>query len=148
MSLWARIGCLPCCKCSCGKKKQRKVSKVAEEIGLGPYLMLMVVKSLVWVFAVITILNFPMMYVYYQGNTVVHHQNQNNSLFERIPQMFSELSLGNLGQSQIACGNANFAYQSEIVLSCSYGRLGEIQQAGLTDSDSARCPTSENFSHT
>ena len=57
------LGYYPVCCC-----KQRPVSQMAKEIGLGPTMFLISAKSLAWFFVVLTILNVPTYMFFYASN--------------------------------------------------------------------------------
>ena len=48
-------------------------------------------------------------------------------------------SLGNIGQSEYACGESNLAIESDMLLACSYGVLGEIDMFGLSEDENSLC---------
>ena len=54
----------PCCSC-CSNKKP---TKMAQQIGLGPTLFLMSTKAFAWFFLVITIINIPVLMFFGMGN--------------------------------------------------------------------------------
>ena len=47
--------------------KKRKISKFMIDIGLGPSLFLLKLKSLVNLFLILTVMNLPLMWLYYSG---------------------------------------------------------------------------------
>ena len=57
------LGYYPVCCC-----KQKPVSSMAKEIGLGPTMFLISAKSLAWFFVVLTILNVPTYMFFYASN--------------------------------------------------------------------------------
>ena len=74
------IGSLPCCGAG-GKRKSAKqggkendddefirVTRIQQQIGLGPTLFLMVTKALGWLFFVLTMINIPVFAFYRNGN--------------------------------------------------------------------------------
>jgi hypothetical protein len=88
------VGYLNCC----GKAD---ITDLAKEIGVGPALFLMSTKSLTIFFFIISIINAPVYVFYWMSGTdeYVHDLNE----------AFSKLSLGNIGQTDFACGFTNFA---------------------------------------
>lgn len=71
----ATVGCLPCCGC-CWKTEKNprtredtiRITKMAQQIGIGPQLLLMVTKSFAWLFFVLTIFNLPVFFFFFSGN--------------------------------------------------------------------------------
>lgn len=61
------LGSLPFCCCG-----SRKVSEMAQQIGIGPTLFLMSTKALSWFFFFLTLVNAPVFLLYYYG-----HENSN-----------------------------------------------------------------------
>lgn len=65
-------------------------------------------KALSWFFLFLTILNIPVMAFYGRGNG-----NDDLTTFEYllyvVSNAFTVLSLGNVGQSAVACGETNYA---------------------------------------
>lgn len=57
------LGYYPVCWC-----KQKPVSPMAKEIGLGPTMFLISAKALAWFFVVLTILNVPTYMFFYESN--------------------------------------------------------------------------------
>jgi hypothetical protein len=62
--------------------------------------MLMATKAFAWLFLFLTFLNLPVYGFFYSGNNT---DNINNSEFS-VTGYFSMFSLGNIGQTQNACG--------------------------------------------
>ena len=75
---------------------------MARAIGIGPALFLMTTKALGWFFFFISLLNIPVLYFYYTGNP----DNSENSV--TTDNMFSRLTLGNIGQDSITCGSFDY----------------------------------------
>ena len=73
-------------------EEEIEVTKAQQQIGLGPTLLLMVTKSLAWLFLFLTILNLPVYGFFYSGNIT----KNNNSGFS-VTGYFSMFSLGNIG---------------------------------------------------
>lgn len=130
-SICTSLGCLPAMQCCWDKKqdknggKQIKITKQVQQIGLGPYLMLMVAKSFAWLFFILSVLNLPVFLFYFEGNVVRNLSNNASRSSFSFQQIFAEFSLGNIGQSQVACGNSNLAIEKEIGVSCAYGKMGQ-----------------------
>ena len=76
-------------------KKKREIPKFMMDIGLGPSIFLLTLKSLIVVFLMLTIINLPAIWIYYSGD-----QNTN---------FMSEFNLGHLGFNNYACGEENLA---------------------------------------
>lgn len=70
-----------------------RVSDAARELGIGPTLFLMNLKALAYLFAVLTILNIPVLCLFYYGNA------------DKTASTFARLSLGNIGEPPLNCGN-------------------------------------------
>jgi len=81
-----------CCK--------KDTSELAKQIGIGPTLFLMSTKALAWFFLFLTILNIPVFLYFVKGD---------QSSTSVIDSMFGRLSLGNVGEGGVACGQANIA---------------------------------------
>jgi hypothetical protein len=91
------LGALPVCKCC-----KKPTSDMAKQIGIGPSLFLMSTKALAWFFLFLSIVNIPILLFYSKGNI-------NAERSESGKNWFAALSLGNIGQSTSACGEANYA---------------------------------------
>lgn len=135
------FGGLPCMNCCFNRKMDRvtgkeniNIKRAQMQIGLGPTLMLMTTKSLSWLFFILTILNLPVYFFYYQGN-VTKQENSDLS----FGSYFAMLSLGNIGQSTNACGEINTAIEDDMILSCSFGNLGSLNAFGLVKSEDVEC---------
>ena len=81
-------------------------------------------KTLTYLFFFLTILNLPVFAFYYSGN-------QSLADGQQFQDYFGILSLGNIGQDQNACGEANNALEKNLTLSCSYGNIQELVDFGL-----------------
>jgi hypothetical protein len=76
---------------------------LAKSLGLGPSLFLMSTKMMGWFFLFLFLFNVPVMFFYY--NCVNNSGIQ--SLSGGVSQMFSMLSIGNVGQSGLTCNDKN-----------------------------------------
>lgn len=102
--------------------------------------MLMIAKSFAWLFLVLSVLNLPVFLFYYQGNMVRNNFNNANRSPFSFQQIFAEFSLGNIGQSQVACGHSNLAIEKDVGVSCAYGHVSDvIQMAGFTVASDTIC---------
>lgn len=124
------LGFYPLCCC-----KQRAVSPMAKEIGLGPTMFLISAKTLAWFFVVLTILNVPTYMFFYKSN-----QTANCSTSD-LQGCFDKLSMGSIGQSEIACATVNFAKSRELELACftSNAKLTEIKFVGIAKDNETSC---------
>ena len=68
-----------------------RVSDAARELGIGPTLFLMNLKALAYLFGVLTILNIPVLTLFYYGNA------------DKTASTFARLSLGNIGEPPLNC---------------------------------------------
>jgi hypothetical protein len=50
--------------------QKRKIPKILKDIGLGASLYLLTIKSFIWYFLLMSILNIPLMILYMSGNEV------------------------------------------------------------------------------
>jgi hypothetical protein len=73
----------------------RNIPKFMIDVGLGPSLYLLTLKAMFKLFLLLTIINFPIMWIYYSG--------------EAKTDFFSSFSLGNLGQNDLICESENIA---------------------------------------
>jgi hypothetical protein len=84
--------------------KKRKIPKFMKDIGLGPAIYLLLIKSLAKLFLLLAILNLPVMFLYSQGD-------EKRSILQLH-------SLGNLGQNEVVCQSENLArFQEKIEMS-------------------------------
>jgi hypothetical protein len=122
-------------------------SDLAKELGIGPTMFLLTTRAMAWLFFALTIINIPVFAFYYHGTNTYTHKNDNSgTIFEDY---FSILSLGNIGQNSLACGDTNFAQIeadenfeafAKIELSCGFGsKLGKLLEIGLIHDDKATC---------
>jgi hypothetical protein len=125
------LGSLPCCK---KKNYKIQITEQQQQVGLGPTLLLMVTKQLVWLFFWLTLINLPVFAFFYYGN----NSKQSDSV-SAYQEYFAMLSLGNIGQQQNACGENNYAIENVMTLSCSFGKLGSFEAFGLSTDDGALC---------
>lgn len=100
-SIMDDVGTLRVVKC-CAER----ISPLAIEIGIGPTLFLLSTKAMAWFFFFLTIINLPLFYFYYNGTMVDQNSQGGPTKFD---DNFVKLSLGNIGQSSYACGDANLA---------------------------------------
>ena len=128
-SVCANLGGHNCCCNCCGSDN---ITELSKEIGLGASLFLMSSKALAYFFLLITIINIPVYYIMYSSSEAEAHT---------IQDYFSKLTLGNLGQSEMACSTANYVNEKKLHLACSNGfaKLGDLQYLGISGSDDAMC---------
>ena len=138
-SIFEDVGTLKVVKCC-----NERISPMAIELGIGPTLFLLSTKAMAWFFFFLTIINLPLFYFYFNG-TMVDQNSQGGS--PKFDDNFVKLSLGNIGQSSYACGEANLALvnndindkdseesnrNSKITLRCSgFAKLGMMRKFGL-----------------
>lgn len=70
---------------------------MAQQLGLGPSLFLMSTKAFAWFFLIISIINIPVFVFFGTGNSAGE--------FNRLTDLFAILSMGNVGQSGVACNS-------------------------------------------
>lgn len=85
---------MPCCM-------KDKTSDMARQLGVGPTLFLMSTKAFSWFFLALTILNVPIIMFFGSGNAAGEYR--------QLPDLFSIVSMGNVGQSDYSCGSVNMA---------------------------------------
>ena len=76
------------------KAHDKTVTPVCKEIGLGPSMLLLQTKAVTILFLILTIINIPI-FVFYGAS--------NDSEIETFSDIFSKLSLGNIGQVDYSC---------------------------------------------
>lgn len=137
-SIFAPIGTFrfcPCCSSRTTPGNGYKITRVQQQLGLGPVLMLMTTKSLVWLFLLLSIINIPIYMIYCRGNM---NSGAQQSTFD-FQHVFALSSLGNIGQSQAACSETNFALDTTVTLACTYGVLGALDLLGFPLDDNKTC---------
>jgi hypothetical protein len=132
------IGCFPCCYWN--KKPIAKglnpldtigvegvevveIAEVNKQIGLGPTLFMMLTKSLGYFFLLMTILNLPIMWLYYSANYEENYWTANAdvptrllediskdetssetaSAFQNLLDIMDKTSIGNIGRLKAGC---------------------------------------------
>mmetsp|Transcript_32988 Transcript_32988/g.50481 ORF Transcript_32988/g.50481 Transcript_32988/m.50481 type:complete len:131 (+) Transcript_32988:1290-1682(+) len=105
---------------------KREIPDFVRDIGLGPALYLLTLKSLGKIFLSLTILNIPSFIFFYSGTESTNRNLTGMSKF------FAQFSLGNLGEQGLHCSNINLAQSDPTVeISCSSGTLSHIVSYGL-----------------
>ena len=120
--------------------EQGPLEELSKEIGLGPSLFLMTTKSVAWFFLFLTVINIPIYLFFHQSNQTADC-DMNNFKAETLQECFDKVSLGSMGQNEVACSTLNFARNRKINLSCStqFAKLTEIKFMGLTKSNQSTC---------
>lgn len=80
-----------------GKDGESRVTDMAKQLGLGPSLFLMSTKAFAWFFLIISIFNIPVLVFFGTGNAAGE--------FNRLTDLFAIMSMGNVGQSGMACNS-------------------------------------------
>jgi len=83
----------------------------------------------------LSVLNFPVYLFFYESNQTANCSSRN------IQECFDKLSLGSIGQNEVACSTLNFAKSREINFSCSskFAKLTDIKFIGISKADTSNC---------
>lgn len=136
-SLLDRLGNYQLARCCC----REKPSAMAKQVGIGPTMFLLSTKAMSFFFFFLTILNLPVLYVYYNGSRV-NSEASGGVQVESFTDQFIKFSLGNIGQSSLSCASANLAHESKITLTCGgYSKLGKMRRVGLIKNNDENCNT-------
>lgn len=123
------MGSFPCFSVVDGNTGQTSIliSDAQKDLGLGPTLMLMTIRSLGFLFMILALINLPLYMMY--GNGITPASNLGFS----PPEWFSTFSLGNIGESSASCESQNFISKSfkPTVLYCPDGELMTLQLVGF-----------------
>jgi hypothetical protein len=114
-------------------EKEKWVTNVATEIGLGPTLFIMTQKVMCHLFCVLAIINVPLFLFYLRGNGVNDtNDNQKTHVDINMVTIFGFFSLGNLGTSKHVCSSVNVGnYEKHFDLTCKYGSMKELSSYGI-----------------
>jgi hypothetical protein len=122
------------------EEKRIEITRIQQQIGLGPTLFLMAAKALAWLFFLLTLLNIPVFMYYWSGDadsTANAGNTEELGLINFFAGNFVRLSLGNIGQNINAGGEANLLAADALKISCPYGRLHSLDAFGLSKDDGA-----------
>jgi hypothetical protein len=107
----------------------------------------MAAKALAWLFFVLTLLNIPVFMCYWSAAAdtaaVSVTTTTTNSTYSNLENdiglagYFSRLSLGNIGQTTAAGGEANYLAVEVLTISCPSGTLDSLNAFGLARDDEA-----------
>lgn len=89
---------------------------------------------MVILFFILTVINLPVYAFFYAGN-----EAKNAKQGFQWEQRFAQLTLGNIGQSDVSCGSSNVAIQNNLTMSCSFGKLGPMSMFGFSKDDKSSC---------
>ena len=121
---------------SCGCCTKRKIPKAAKNIGLGPSLFLLSLKSYLRLFLVLSIMSVPACVLLASGNEVSQSTTDTG-----LARLFAKTTLGNIGyQESFSCSSYNIATYNptkpnpktdKLELRCPRGTLDKIVSVGL-----------------
>lgn len=139
--LFDTLGRFQICPCL---KKERNITEMASQIGIGPTVFLLTTRSLIWLFVILSILNAPVLYFLYSGNYPVEGLNQAET------SIFIKFSLGNLQQPDLSCTSFqpfnSSADTSSLKLQCGSGsKIGSNFIVGLGSDDQKDCSSMTSF---
>ena len=166
------IGCFPCCywnKKPIGVEGVEvvEIAEVNKQIGLGPTLFMMLTKSLSYFFLLMTILNLPIMWLYYSANYEENYWTANAdvparllediskdetssetaSAFQNLLDIMEKTSIGNIGRLKAGCFKVKMGAQNrgfEPFLSCAMGTMfsgedGDLIRVGYIGDAKSNC---------
>lgn len=130
-SICSHMGSFPCFGVIDGNTGKTKVliSDAQKDLGLGPTLMLMTTRSLGYLFVILALVNIPLCMLYNSGETSINH------ISISLPELFSMISLGNIGEESKTCEVSKFngqSYKSK-ALYCRHGYLKSLQLVGFVN---------------
>lgn len=98
------------------------ISDAQKDLGLGPTLMLMTTRSLGILFVILAFVNIPLYILYNNGEESIDHVSLS------LPEIYSKISLGNIGEESITCEMSSFSGQSykSKALYCPHGNLKSL----------------------
>ena len=107
---------------------KRKIPKAAKNIGLGPSLFLLSLKSYLRLFLVLSIMSVPACVLLASGNEV-----SQSTTDAGLARLFAKTTLGNIGyQEAFSCSSYNIAAMTDkLELRCPRGTLDKIISVGL-----------------
>ena len=99
-----------------------------KDIGIGPTMYLMFLKSLRNMFIVLSVINLPIILIYASG--------EGSKSYRGIDKFFGQMTLGNLGENQLAgfrfqIMNKNSIEKGTLELQCSSGELERLVSVGF-----------------
>jgi len=108
-------------------EKEIKISDDVRDIGVGPTMYLMFLKSLRNMFIILTVINLPIILIYSCGEG-----SQGYSGFYKF---YGAMNLGNIGENFITgfrfhIGNSHI-YKGDLKLKCQSGKMQSIVSIGL-----------------
>lgn len=121
-------------------KSKRNIPAVLKDIGLGASIYLLTLKAFAWLFIALSLLNIPVLWLYYKG---VEASRLNTSIL-------TSFMLGNVGESGPICNSFDISNKEhEVRLACPSGDLIRLVSLGLSSVKDQQCLSEEyNRDHT
>lgn len=112
-----------------GSSDSRAITEAEQELGIGMTLYFRQMKFFAIVFLILTVLSVPSL-IFYHGTG------------GPTSNLFFTTSIGNLGQSDIACSSTEFSQNktNSMTLQCESGTMSKIVDFGL-ESSTTKCPS-------
>ena len=117
----------------CGCFNVKRIEEAAQQIKLGPTLFLLQTKALAWFFFILTIINLPLLAIYFLGN-------DNDVSPVMSTNIFFKFSLGHIHHDTITCSESTLTQTNmDYNINCKNGHIAAILASGYVNDTNFRC---------